>query len=172
MIAGVMSDSHDNLENVRKALNVFSENNVDILIHLGDIVSPFTLRLIGKWAKERNVRVEAIYGNNCGEKLGLLKIASQYGISLEEPPRSIEISGIRILLLHGFGSKENTLDIVNALAISNKWDIILYGHTHEPDLRKADGTLILNPGETGGTLSSPSIAILDINKIIGRIIPI
>jgi putative phosphoesterase len=171
-LVGVMSDSHDNLKNVRKVLKIFEDEGIGVLIHLGDIVSPFTLRLIGEWARFRSVTVEAVYGNNCGEKLGLLRVATGLGINLGEPPRTIEIGGRRILLVHGFGSRENTLEIVNALAVSNRWDIILYGHTHEPDLRRADGTLILNPGETGATLGPASIAVLDTEKLAGRIIPL
>ena len=43
MKIGVLSDSHDNLPNIRKAVEVFSKNGVEALIHGGDFCSPFTL---------------------------------------------------------------------------------------------------------------------------------
>ena len=40
-------------------------------------------------------------------------------------------------------------------------DVIIYGHTHEADIRKGH-PLVINPGESGGWLKGKStIAILD-----------
>ena len=43
MKIGVLSDTHDNLTNIRKAVEIFSKNGVEALIHGGDFCSPFTL---------------------------------------------------------------------------------------------------------------------------------
>ena len=37
-----MSDSHDNLKAIRSALDVFNQANVELVIHAGDPISPFT----------------------------------------------------------------------------------------------------------------------------------
>ena len=167
---GVMSDTHDNRALVDKALRVFGERGVDTIIHLGDLVAPFTLRRIAGWARERGLQLYAVYGNNCGEKLGLLRAAESYGYTIGEPPVTLELGDRRVLLVHGFGSKENTLEIVNALAVSNRWDAVLYGHTHEADVRRVNGTLVLNPGDGGGSLARPSVAILDLDRLEAEII--
>lgn len=39
---GIMSDSHDNLKAIRSALDVFNQANVELVIHAGDLISPFT----------------------------------------------------------------------------------------------------------------------------------
>ena len=43
MKIGVLSDTHDNLVNIRKAVEIFSKNGVEAVIHAGDFCSPFTL---------------------------------------------------------------------------------------------------------------------------------
>ncbi len=162
MRVGVLSDSHDNIGNVRRALEIFREEGVQAVIHLGDIVSPPTLRVL---ASEAPGRVYAVYGNNCGEKLGLQRVAEKHGAWLAEPPATLELGGRRLLLIHGFGSQENTREIVHALAESRRWDAVLYGHTHEREVSYKRGVLILNPGETAGILAKPSVAILDLDLL-------
>ena len=45
---------------------------------------------------------------------------------------------------------------------SGKYDVIIYGHTHKPDVRRVKDTLIVNPGETGGWVTGKStVALLD-----------
>ena len=42
MIIGLLSDTHDHIPNIRKAINRFKEENVELVLHAGDYVSPFT----------------------------------------------------------------------------------------------------------------------------------
>ncbi len=44
-IVGVLSDSHDNMPAIERAVDFFNENNVDMVMHAGDIISPFTARV-------------------------------------------------------------------------------------------------------------------------------
>jgi predicted phosphodiesterase len=39
---GIMSDSHDNVDAIRKAVRLFNTKDLDITIHAGDLISPFT----------------------------------------------------------------------------------------------------------------------------------
>ncbi|HML05759.1 MAG TPA: metallophosphoesterase family protein, partial [Methanobacterium sp.] len=41
-----MSDSHDNLDAIRKAVDAFNKAGVDLVIHAGDMISPFTAKEI------------------------------------------------------------------------------------------------------------------------------
>jgi len=167
----VVSDTHDRPERVLEYLRGLEPRGEPrYLIHLGDIVAPFTLRRLAEEASRLGMRMVAVYGNNCGEKLGLQRVAQKHGVSLGEAPRTVELEGRRLLLVHGFGSPENTLEIVDALAVSNRWDAVLYGHTHKADLRRADGTLILNPGDGGGSLERPSLAVLDLDSMEAEIV--
>jgi hypothetical protein len=61
--------------------------------------------------------------------------------------------------------------LIDALAESQKYEVIIYGHTHRTDLRKIGKTLIVNPGECGGWISGKStIALLDLENLEAKII--
>jgi putative phosphoesterase len=64
---GIMSDSHDNLDAIRKAVKLFNSKDLDIVIHAGDLISPFTATEFQKLDPE----LVAVYGNNDGEREGL-----------------------------------------------------------------------------------------------------
>ncbi len=167
MLVGVVSDTHDNLEAARQAARLFREAGVDLIIHLGDIVAPFTLKVLGD---ESGKKIIGVYGNNCGEKLGLKRTAERLGSELYEPPRTVELAGRRLLLVHGFGGFDDTIEVVDALAESRKWDAVLYGHTHEARLAYKYGVLILNPGEASGVLyGKRTVAVLDLELLRARI---
>jgi len=164
----VISDTHDSLEMVRRASAKFREAGVEAVVHLGDFISPFTLRLLG--GELGGVRIVGVLGNNDGEKLGLYSVARELGIDLADHPRALELGGARVLILHGFGSPENTLEIVRGLARSRTWDAVLFGHTHEALKEYINGTLLLNPGDGGGVINRPSIAILDTARMEAEIV--
>ena len=44
MIIAVMSDSHDHIWNIRKALKIIESKGGEAIIHCGDFVAPFMLK--------------------------------------------------------------------------------------------------------------------------------
>ncbi len=153
---GIMADSHDNIEAIEKAVEVFNEEKVEIVIHAGDIVSPFTANSF----KNLNCDMILIYGNNDGDKLYLKERFKNIGTFYNDPC-IIELYGKKFAITH-------FPQIVSALA--EKFDIVIYGHTHEKDLRK-NKALIINPGECCGYLTGiKSIAILDIKKMEAKFV--
>ena len=95
-----------------------------------------------------------MYGNCDGEKLGLKKAFSSLG-EIQEPPLIFEYNNIKILVLHIPDQLEDHVQ-------EGKFDIIIYGHLHEPKAEKKNNTLIINPGETCGWLSGKgTIALLN-----------
>ena len=168
MLIGVISDTHDNLKAIDRASKIFIEHKVNLVIHLGDIISPFSLARLAENLK--GVKIIAIYGNNCGEKIGLQTIAKNYGVEISDPPRILELDGKRILLLHGWGPPDLTKEIVESLLLSGKWEAIFYGHTHQRDLKYFSGRLLLNPGEAAGVLQDPSIAIVNLDTLKAKFI--
>ncbi len=169
MMLGILSDTHDNMTNAKKAVNLLIEEGSQAIVHLGDYVAPFTLKAILETIPPQ-VPFYGVFGNNDGEKPGLLEAAGRRKAHLTDPPLSLELAGRRLLLLHGFGAPGLTREIAEALASSGKWDAVLYGHTHESDHRRLGETLLLNPGETAGALNEPSVALLDLDSMEARII--
>ncbi len=122
----VVSDSHGNNENVRRAVR--KAGKIDIMIHLGDIGYDYLeLQSIS------HVPTYMVAGNN------------DYGLPLKDRI-IIQIGGHMIYAVHGhrhgvhFG-----VENIRYNALENDCDIAMYGHTHVPFLEEDDVT-ILNPG--------------------------
>jgi putative phosphoesterase len=172
VLIGVMSDTHDNVRAAVASVKILQKEGVSMILHLGDIVSRFTLSAILS-AMDPGVDSLFIYGNNCGEKSGLREIAESHGARILDPPVELEVGGRRLLLLHGWGPESLTLKVVEALALGGDWDGILYGHTHKVDYRYLRGVLILNPGEASGVLTGrATVAVLDTDTLKARILEV
>ena len=158
MLIGIISDSHDHLENVRRALALFRERGVEIVLHAGDFVSPF----VSEPFRELGVRVIGVFGNNDGDKLYLRERFSGVG-ELHFGPHELELGGRRILLMHEPRALE-------ALVASGRYDLVVYGHTHKAEIR-AGRPLVVNPGELGGWLTGqPSAALVDLGALRGELL--
>ena len=141
---GVMSDSHDNLPMIRRAVEVFNDAGCDLVLHAGDIVAPFAAKELATL----NCRVRAVFGNVDGEKTGLRLALQAFG-DIQEAPFVFSHAGREILLCH--------IDLpVRKYLASGAYDIIIFGHTHKAEIRKQGKTLAVNPGETGGWLTGKS----------------
>ncbi len=146
MHIGVMSDSHDNLPKIKKAVAFFNVNSVEIVIHAGDIVSPFA-------AKELlllRAKLIIVYGNNDGERLGLSRML---GDKIHLAPYQIKVAEKKILICHEPYALQALID-------SKAYAGIIYGHTHEIDVRQENGVVVINPGECGGWLNDRSTIAL------------
>lgn len=152
MKIGIISDTHDHMDNIRKALKIFKENNVKVIIHAGDFVSPFTWRVF----KDFEGEFYGVFGNNDGDRVLLKKM---YGERIQPQIREFEIEGKRIALMH-------EPQMLEALAQSGRFDLIVYGHMHEVDIRRINNTLIINPGEACGWLyGKATVVVLDIERL-------
>jgi putative phosphoesterase len=147
MLVGIMSDSHDNLPAIGSAVRVFNDEKVVSVLHAGDLVAPFTYNEL----KKLQMPLHITFGNNDGELLGLKKV---FGEKIHIPPYRLNLAGKKIVIMH-------EPDNLAAVAASGHFDLILYGHTHEVDVR-IDETIIVNPGECGGWMTGKStVAIWD-----------
>ena len=155
MKIGILSDSHDHLTYLEKAVEEARSAGVELLLHAGDFIAPFTVPLLAR----AGCPVQAVFGNNDGERVGLHNRFQQIGASVAERPRSLEFEGVRILLLH----EPFALD---TLAGSPDFNLVVYGHTHQVDVRTPDqGALLVNPGEVCGWVTGrSSFALADLSK--------
>ena len=65
MKIGIISDTHDNIENILKAVKVFNSRHVDIVPHAGDFVSPIAVKSFAC------IKLVGILGNNDTDIPGL-----------------------------------------------------------------------------------------------------
>lgn len=164
---GVISDTHDDLDSIRAALELFSREKVDSIFHLGDLVSPFALKELAKWEG----RVDLLLGNNEGEAL-VAKLGVELGLRVHTAPVELTLSDRELLAFHGFGSLSLTEKVARILADSGKYDLVLFGHTHSPVVEERK-SLLVNPGEACGKLTKrKTIALVDIKKLEAEIVEI
>lgn len=147
MKIGVISDTHDNLPKIARAVELFNGEKVDLVLHAGDFVSPFTAKEFSKL----RAKLIGVFGNNDGDKPYLLKRYQAIG-ELYDGQHELELGGRRIALMH-------KPDLLEALTVSGRYDLIIYGHTHKIDLREGS-PLVLNPGEAGGWTSGRATAAI------------
>ena len=159
MKIGIISDTHDNLPQIKKAVEIFNREKVELVLHAGDFVSPFTFLEF----KNLNCPLKGVFGNNDGDKLYLQEKFKGIG-ELYPDSYQTTLNHKNIIILH----EEKLID---ALAKSQKYEVIIYGHTHRTDLREIGKTIIINPGECGGWLTGKStIALLDLVNLEVEII--
>jgi len=138
MILGVISDTHDNLNNLKKAFDIFVKHGVEHIIHAGDFTSPFTAKIL----MEFRGGFTGIFGNNDGDKLLLSRV---YESKIHRQPHILALNDRKIVIMH-------EPDVVEALAASGHYDIVIFGHTHKALIKKIGNTLLINPGEAGSWL--------------------
>ena len=48
---------------------------------------------------------------------------------------------------------------IEEFAAKHAYDVVIFGHTHKPDVRRDGKTLLINPGETGGWVTGRSTVV-------------
>lgn len=151
----VFSDSHSVLRFMRRCIDT---TQPDVVLHLGDFVRDAdaiaseypNLRLFQVAGNCDRGRVPPNFPEILVEKLGGAKIYMTHG----------HMQGVKLFL------DKLILDGQRCGA-----DVILYGHTHEPDCRKLpEGQWIMNPGSAGNYGGTSGIILLDGKDIVCRII--
>jgi uncharacterized protein len=158
---GILSDSHDNLTMIRRAVSVFRSAECSLVIHAGDIVAPFAAVELA----ETGCPVYAVFGNCDGERAGLVRAFQAFG-EIREGPWSFEYAGLTALVTHIEDPLPTTKD-------RKTWDLLVCGHTHKAEVRKEDNRMVVNPGETCGWVNGiGTVALFDPEKRIAEIIPL
>lgn len=153
MKIGIISDSHDNLGNLSRALRLLREKGAELVLHAGDFVSPFTAEPF----RTEGLRLVGVFGNNDGDKLYLRERFSGLG-EIYFGPHELELAGRKILLMHEPRG-------LAAFIASGIYELIVYGHTHRPEIRPGR-PLVVNPGECGGWLTGkPTCALVDLSTL-------
>lgn len=84
MKIGIISDTHDDIDNVQNAIKIFMEEKVDCIIHGGDFIFPGVIDEFKKLKDELPLsRMIGVLGNNDGEKFMLSKKFMELGGKLE-----------------------------------------------------------------------------------------
>ena len=160
MKLGVISDTHDRVPNIEKAVEIFNRENVAAVLHCGDFVAPFSVLPF----KKLQAPLFAVFGNNDGEKDGLAALFQKNGWTLNQRPWRFEYGGKRIIMLHEPATMDQHIQDGGA-------DLVVFGHTHEKHFRKSGSMMIVNPGEGCGWVKGlASIALVDFHALEAQFI--
>jgi len=157
MRIAIMSDSHDNIWKLEKALPHLAA--ADVVLHCGDIIAPFMIIRLIKGTGGKPVHL--IWGNNDGDKRLLTEVAaSADNIHLHGDYALLDLDGFRVALNH-------YPQVARALAESGNYDLVCYGHDHTAHAEWVGNTLLLNPGELMGMNSRSTLAVVDsVSKVV------
>ena len=159
MLLGVMSDSHDNVPAIRAAVGEFRARGVGAVIHAGDFISPFALAPLA----DLDCPVHGVLGNNDGERIVLAERFRRLG-ELQPNLLDVELGSRRVAAVH-------YPELAAPLAASGRYDLVIYGHSHEIDERREGATLLLNPGEVGGWLTGRrTAAVVDLASLTAELL--
>lgn len=152
MRVGVVSDSHGEIENLRKAARwLIDEQNVEVIVHLGDNYDDTSV------LENLGVRILKVPG-----------VFSSYYQDRGIPNRVVETFNDKIVLItHTDCCHENDLpeDINPEELVSKKAiDVVLYGHSHIPRVEQRQSILYINPGHLKTEDKKgypPTVAVVD-----------
>ncbi len=145
---GILSDTHGSLPAWRRALAVFG-SDVRTVLHAGDVLyhgprnaipggyTPADLaEAVNDFAFDGGAVL--IARGNCDAPVDMAVLKPQC-----EQIVSVLWRGRKIIMMHG-----DNFTLLRELALYNKADLAVYGHTHVASLTREGGTVFLNPGST------------------------
>ena len=144
MRVGLVSDTHDDLDAVEAAVAAFERERVDVVVHCGDFVAPFSVPLF----EMDGVDFYAVRGNNDGE-WAVQSAVESFGtylgeagtLSLGGEGKRDEGGAVDIAVTHGTSGV-----VVDALVDCGDYDYVVHGHTHAHGVEQRGGTVRINPG--------------------------
>lgn len=154
MKIAIISDTHDNLANTKKAADFIKKENIKTVIHCGDI---FKLETVKEILEVFKGKLYIIFSPADASFSGIpedsfknfkrVKIFEEFG--------EIKIGGKKIAFCH-------FPEIAKELVLRQKYDLVFYGHTHKPWLEKIGKTKIVNPGNLAGIFYKATFAVYNI----------
>ena len=131
MVVGVVSDSHGNRKGLRRVAKRLMALQVTTVLHLGDDYRDRTV------LEREGLQVLAVPGAYCPEYA-----------RPEIPNRAVvELAGVKMLLTHT--PERHRLDLAGDQDPETPEPgvrLVLYGHTHQPQLAQRGDILWINPG--------------------------
>ncbi|MEM9144286.1 MAG: YfcE family phosphodiesterase, partial [Bacteroidota bacterium] len=138
----IISDIHDHVENLQKALTLEALQQTDVLLCCGDLCSPFMIKLL---AQGYSRPIHTVLGNNDGDLAAFIQISRAFPhFHMHGEYFRDDVDGLTLAMNH-YPEK------ARALAQTQKYDVVCYGHNHTLSTDEAFGhSLCINPGTLMG----------------------
>lgn len=162
MRIAILSDTHDNLLNVRAAVDILRQEDIDKLLHCGDVCGPGVVEALQDF--------DVFFAQGNMDRMPALGLAVEafHGPGHLARFHTLMLSGSQAALLHGDEER-----LLHRLIHSGEYAYVFHGHTHRPADRQIGPTRIINPGALGGLHRAPrSMCIFDLETDQARFIEI
>lgn len=153
MKIGIISDIHDNLDNLHKFLNWANKEKLQTILCAGDVTNEETVETL---AEEFLGTIYLVAGN-----------AELYDPRVLNDNKNVVYlgrSGVFSIAGYTVGLCHEPYFIEKLLEKRPDLEMIFYGHTHKPWLEQENGIKIINPGTLGGVFYKASFAVWDNEK--------
>ena len=150
MKIGVISDTHIPIRAKELPKEVYEcFKGAEFILHAGDLVETSVIDEL----RTITPNVEVVLGN------------------MDQPSflptkKILNIEGVKIGLIHGWGPPSELKSKIYDVFLRDKPDIIVFGHSHQPEKTVFKGTMFLNPGSPTDKIfaSVNSLAIINIEN--------
>ncbi len=151
MKIAILSDSHDHIPNLREAVRESNQRGCTLLIHCGDLISPFMLAELAQFSGA----VHLVYGNNAGDQHLISQSCGARFPALTHHGilGAVEAGGLKIAFTH-------YPQMARGLAATGQFEVVCCGHNHILRVEEIGKTLLVNPGELLGKDAQPSFVVL------------
>lgn len=142
MKIAIISDIHDHINNLQKALALPRLQATEALLCCGDLCSPFILKLLGgTYSKSMHI----VLGNNDGDVAALINVSKKHpNLNIHGEYFRGELGGKSFAMNH-------YPDKARILAEHGGFDVVCYGHNHQLVAHEIlNDTLFINPGTVMG----------------------
>ena len=156
MLIGVVSDTHNRVDHVKRIVNIFNEFRVGLVIHTGDITNRNTLQ----YFHTLKCPLKGVFGNNDLNEIGLEEICLKNNFDFRLPPYVISLENRKIAIFH-------EPDLIDSFLEEEKnIDLVLHGHTHRYRNEDIEGIKYFNPGECAGSFKGKnSIGVVNLENL-------
>ncbi|MFB6346487.1 MAG: YfcE family phosphodiesterase [bacterium] len=152
MKIGLISDTHGHQDLVEEAADVYASNNVDIIIHTGDVT---TVKHIDALI-ELDCPLHLAFGNCDFNKTSFEQAEAHTTLECAGSGGVLNLDGRTIAFTHGHYDRT-----LNELLTENP-DYLVHGHTHDRRDETISNTRVINPGAIKPP--NPSFAILKLQE--------
>jgi hypothetical protein len=161
MKIAIVSDTHGNVANFKKAVGWLNKENIQLILHCGDIGNPESLK---ESLADFKGEFFGVFGNMDKDFKILVEEYNKIPrVKIEEDIFEKVIDKKRIAFTH-------FPDAAKKLAQSEKFSLVFYGHTHRPweekvPVRRSSESegggdcRMINPGELAGQFNKPTFAV-------------
>ncbi|ACL69582.1 phosphodiesterase [Halothermothrix orenii] len=163
----VVSDTHGSLTAWKKAEGLMSRSK--LVIHAGDVLYHGARNPLPDGYNTTGLieEINKFKGSLMMVKGNVDSLVDEWVLPYPLPEYVlVEINGLRLVVYHGY-QHNNEKDRIK-FARRFKADILIYGHTHIPEIKNREDIILLNPGSMSLPKQKPaipSVAVIKDNSI-------